>query len=254
MRGFAIRLSYRCTAGHPASTAVATENRASVYPAGVDTVVPGLAPAPGKTLFLEFTDYYTANGVANSKGQNELPGFRLRVAVFAPKIVHNWGVHFLGGTVTSSAALPFVYESLNTPFGAQAKTGFSNPGFEPAAIAYVKGDWHWWYGLDLYTPGFPYTKSDLINIGQHNFAYAPAGAFTFLPKHGRLEISSKYQFIINGVDSATNYKSGNEFLWEYDGMVPVTRQLSIGGNGYFYRQVTADLKNGLVVRRRSSRT
>jgi hypothetical protein len=247
-RGFAIRLILCCTAGAiTASMALATENGASVYPAGVETVMPGMAPAPGQTLFLTFNDYYTANGLANSQGQNAVPGFQLQVEAFAVKIVHNWGVHLLGGTLVSAAAQPFLYENLAAPFGAQAKTGFANPDIQVGAIAYAKGDWHWWYGFDMYTPGFAYTKTDLINIGQHNFAYTPSAAFTFLPKHGRLEISSKYQYIINGTDSATNYKSGAEFVGEYDGMVKVTRKLSIGGNGFFYRQMTNDVQNGLVV-------
>lgn len=247
-RGFALRLILCCTAGAlTASLALATENGASVYPAGVETVMPGMAPAPGQTLFLEFNNYYTASGMANSKGENELPGFQLSVAAFAPKIVHNWGVHLLGGTLISSAALPFLYESLAAPFGAQAKTGFGNADLQVGAVAYAQGDWHWWYGFDLFPPGFPFAKTDLINLGQHNLAYTPSAAFTYLPRHGRLEISSKYQYIINGADSVTNYRSGREFVWEYDGMVKITRKLAIGGNGFFYRQLTNDVQNGFVV-------
>jgi hypothetical protein len=209
--------------------------------------MPGMAPAPGQTLFLAFQDTYFANGLANSKGQSEIPGFQLRVAAFAPKIVHNWGVHLLGGTLVSNAAIPFLYESLNAPFGSKAKTGFGNADIQPASIAYAKGSWHWWYGFELYPAGLSYNKADLINIGQHNFAYGPDAAFTFLPQHGRLEISSKLHYIVNGVDSATNYRSGKEFIGEYDGMVKITRKLSIGGNGFFYRQVTPDMQNGLMV-------
>jgi len=227
--------------------ASATEIGASVYPAGVETVMPGMAPGPGGTMFLEFDNFYMANGLANSKGQSEVPGFHLRVGAFAVKIVHNWGVHLLGGDLVSTVALPFLYESLTAPFGAANKTGFSNPDFQVAAVAYKKGSLHWWYGFDVYTPGFPYNKNDLINIGQHNFAYAPEGAFTYLPKKGSIEISSKYQFIINATNGVTNYKSGREFLWEYDGMKKISRHLAVGVNGFWYKQVTDDRQNGLTV-------
>jgi hypothetical protein len=225
----------------------ATELGASVYPAGVETVLPGMAPPPGGTMFLEFNNFYMANGLANSKGQSELPGFHLRVSAFAVKIVHNWGVRVLGGTLVSTAAVPFLYERLTAPFGAGGKTGFGNPDIQVAAVAYAKGSWNWWYGYDLYTPGFSYNKNDLINIGQHNFASAPEGAFTFLPKRGSFEISSRFQYIVNGVNSQTDYKSGGEFVWEYDAMKKITRHLSVGANGFWYRQLTNDLQNGLRV-------
>jgi hypothetical protein len=247
-RGLATRLILCCTVGViSANVANAVEGGASAYPAGVETVTPGLTPPPGGWMLCQFNDFYMANGLANSKGQSEIPGFHLRVGAFAQKLTHNWGLHVLGGTLVSYVALPLVYESLNAPFGSKAKTGFGNPDFQVAAIAYAKGPLHWWYGFDVLTPGFSYGKTDLFNIGQHNFAYAPQGAFTFLPMRGRLEVSSKLQYIINGSDSSTAYHSGREFVWEYDGMVSITRKLSAGGNGFFYRQVTADMQNGLAL-------
>jgi len=230
-----------------ATIASATEIGASVYPAGVETILPGMTPPPGGTMFLEFNNFYMANGLANSKGQSEVPGFHLRVAAIALKIVHNWGVKILGGTLVSSAAVPLLYESLTVPGAAGSKTGFGNPDLQLAGLAYAKGCLHWWYGFDLMTPGFAYGKNDLLNVGQHNFAYAPQAAFSFIPHHGRIEVSSKFQYIINGRDSATNYQSGREFLWEHDVMIRITRNLTVGGNGFWYKQVSNDFQNGLIV-------
>lgn len=224
----------------------ATEGGASVYPAGVETVMPGMMPAPGSTLFLEFNDFYMANGLANSKGESEVPGFHLRVGAWAPKVVHNWGVHVLGGTLVSTGAIPFLYENVSAPFGIGSKTGFGNADIQPAIVTYALGPWHWWYGADLLPPGLAYTKNAFINIGQHNFAYAPSSAFTYLPHHGRVEISSKLLYFINSTDPATNYRSGNEFLWEYDAMKRIGKHWVFGGNGFWYRQMTNDLQNGSV--------
>jgi len=222
----------------------ATELGASVYPAGVETVMPGMAPHPGGTMLLEFNDYYQANGLVDGKGHSEVPGFHLRVTAFAVKFVHNWGVHVLGGTLVSDAALPFLYEHLDGPFGSGCKTGFSNPDFQPVAVAYERGDLHWWYGLDAYTPGFEYSKKDLVNIGQHNFAVAPTSAFTYLPAHSA-ELSSKFQYIVNGKDGDTQYRSGNEFLWEYAAMKNLSKKVAVGANGFYYQQTTGDLQNGM---------
>jgi hypothetical protein len=224
----------------------ATEGGASVYPAGVETVMPGLMPPPGSTLLLEFNDFYMANGLANSRGESEVPGFHLRVGAWAPKVVHNWGIRFLGGTIVSTGAIPFLYESVSAPFGIGSKTGFGNADIQPAIVTYALGPWHWWYGADLLPPGLAYTKNAFINIGQHNLAYAPSTAFTYLPHHGRLELSSKFLYFVNSTDPATNYRSGNEFLWEYDGMKKIGKHWEIGANGFWYRQMTNDLQNGLI--------
>ena len=59
-------------------------------------------------------------------------------------------------------------------------------------------------------------------------------------------MSSKFQYITNYTNSAMNYRSGSEFVWEYDGMLNITKNLAIGGNGFFYKQTTNDTQNGLT--------
>ena len=55
-------------------------------------------------------------------------------------------------------------------------------------------------------------------------------------EHSRTEISSKFQYIVNYNDDATHYRSGSEFVWEYDGMQNVTKRLPLGFNVccYYY--------------------
>ncbi len=171
----------------------ATENGASVYPGGVETIVPGMLPPSGQTMILEFNNFYQANGVAGRNGLSEVPGFHLRVAAEAAKYVHNWGVHVLGGRLVSSLALPLVTIHLSAPFGNGTKAGMGNPDIGVAAIAYNKGTWHYWYGVDVFTPGAEYDRKALINVGQHNSAVSPQGAFTYLPHAGAAEFSSKFQ-------------------------------------------------------------
>jgi len=225
----------------------ATEKGASIYPAGVDTVMPGLTPAPGGTMFLEFDTSYQANRLVDSKGHGEVPGFKLNVWAVAPKVVHNWGVHLFGGELVTAYAIPLVHETLQLPVGSANKIGFGNPEIGVAYLAYNTRAWHWWYGLDVYTPALGYHKNDLVNIGQHYFATAPVGAFTYLPHHGRTEISSRLQYLVNASDPATGYHSGNEFIWEYDTMQNVTKKVAMGFNGYYYQQTTNDQLNHVSV-------
>lgn len=226
-------------------TAYGTEGGSSVYPAGVETVLPGLQPSSGATNILEFNNFYDANELSGTNGKALVPGFHLRVAASAVKVAHNWGVHFLGGTLVSTGALPVLDIHLNAPFGSQNNVGIGNLDLE-TMVFYSHGSLLWWYGIDGYTPGFSYNRADLVNIGQHNYATGPISAFTYMPHHGRTEVSSKFQYIVNFEDDATHYRSGNEFLWEFDGMQNITRQIAVGGNGYVYKQTTDDLLNGLM--------
>jgi hypothetical protein len=226
--------------------AYATEGSGSVYPEGVETVLPGKYPPPGMTLVGEFNDFYDANELTGPNGHALLPGFHLRVAAVAVKVIHNWGVHVLGGTLVSTGALPWLDVHLNTPFGGQNKQGIGNADLE-TVVLYNKGALSGWYGFEFFPPGFAYTKGDLVNIGQHNLATAPSAAFTYMPHHGSTEVSSKVQYITNYKDDATNYRSGSEFVWEYDGMQNITKKLAIGGNGYYYQQATPDQQAGMII-------
>jgi hypothetical protein len=228
-------------------SATATENGASVYPVGAETVLPGLTPGPGGTMFYEFTLFYQANALINSAGRNEVPGFHLSFQAVALKVAHNWGVRFLGGSLVSAAAVPLEFESVTTPGGTFGKEGLGNPELGVAYLAYHKGAWHWFYGLDVYTPGFAYTKNTPINLGQHNFATVPVGAFSWLPNLGHTEVSSRFQYIVNYTDPATNYRSGKEFTWEFDGMRNVTKKIAVGVNGFYYQQTTDDLLDKVTV-------
>ena len=228
------------------TAAYATENDCSIYPICVETVMPGALPDAGQSVFLEYTDFYRASALADGKGRNVVPGFHLAVNAFALRIMHNWGVHALGGTLVSSVALPFLDMQLEGPFGKDHQTGLGNTDLG-LYVAYGKGPWHWWYGLDGSLPGPEYNKSDLLHVGQHNLATALSGAISYLPGHAQTEISSKFEYIRNFTDPATFYRSGDEFIWEYAAMRNVAGKLALGLNGYFYRQVTDDLENRYIV-------
>jgi hypothetical protein len=111
-------------------------------------------------------------------------------------------------------------------------------------VGYVRGRWHFYYEGDIYFPGTGRGATDVLNIGQNNYAAAPVGGFTYL--RGREELSSKLQYIINLKDSANNFQTGNEFAWEFDGMHGITKKIAVGVNGFYYQQTTDDKLNDAV--------
>jgi len=226
----------------------ATENGASVFPVGVETVLTALQPQPGQLMLFNYDCYYFANEFDNSKGKSSVPNFKLSVVATAFKPDYNWGLHFLGGTIDSQIAVPLIYQNLTVP-GPDgnlqgSKYAVGNIDIIPVSVTGHKGFAHWYYEGDLFLPGTRYVTGGLVNIGQQNLAVAPVVGFTLLPNKGKTEISSRYTYIFNGADKNTNYHSGNEFFWEYNIARNITKKVAVGFNGYYYRQTTDDFQNG----------
>lgn len=224
--------------------AQAGENGASVYPIGVETVMPGMTPPPHGTMLYEYTAFVSANQTDDQNGNAVPVEFRLRVFANAVKINHNWGVHLLGGTLESNIAIPFIDQQLHIIPGLFSKFAVGNVALSPLGLAYVRGHLHFYYEGDVFFPGTGHSSSDVLNIGQNNYAAGPVGGITYLA--GKEEISSKLQYLINLPDVPTNYHSGQEFLWEFDGMHGIHKKVAIGVNGFLYKQTTDDLMNNLV--------
>lgn len=229
------------------AAAHATENGASVYPVGAETVLQGMMPPPRETGLFTFTVFYPPNEMDNSTGQSAVLEFKTRVFANAPKIEHNWGVPVLGGMLASTIGIPLVYQQLRVEPGKYDKFGLGNILLVPVGVTYNKGNWHWFYQGDFFLPGTPYSSSAVLNIGQHDFAAGPTGAFTYLSDKARWEASSKVDYIVNFRDGVTKYRSGNELTWEYTAMRAVWKKASIGVNGYLYQQTTDDQLNGAAV-------
>jgi len=228
------------------SFASATENGGTVYPVGVETVMTGVQPRPGQTVLYEYTCFYMANEFDDLKGKSAIAEFKLRVFANAAKVTHNWGIHFLGGTIESQIGIPFVYERLRTEAGMFSEFGLTNMNLIPVSFTYQKGNLHWYYEADLFTSGAGYTAAHVVNIGQHNEAIAPVAGLTFLPRQGKGEISSRFTYMFNGYDKDTHYHSGNEFMWEYNASYELSKKVAAGFNGYFYQQTTNDYRKGVV--------
>lgn len=225
-------------------TANASENGGSVYPVGVETVMPGMMPPPHATMLYEFTASVNANEVLDGNGKAIPTEFKLRVFAVAFKVVHNWGVPCLGGTLESNFGVPFIEQELHVTPGKFTKFAVGNVDVSPLGVRYVKGKWHFYYEGDIWFPGTGRSANDVLNVGQNNYAAGPVGGFTFLK--GREELSSKLQYIVNLQDSATSYQSGNEFTWEFDGMHELNRKIAVGANGFLYQQTTDDKLNNAL--------
>jgi len=195
----------------------------------------------------EYTAFYAANQLDDGQGKSAVPEFKLRVFATALKVTHNWGWKLLGGTAETELAVPLIYQQLHVPPGKFSKYSIGNVDLVPLAIAGQQGDLHWFYEVDLFSPGAAYSPADVLNVGQHNLALAPVAGFTYLPHKRAYDLGSRFTYIVNGPDSATHYHSGNEFFWEYSLNHSFAHdKISLGLNGAYYQQVTDDKLTGQV--------
>lgn len=226
-------------------TARATENGATPYPVGVETVLTGLQPHPGKTVFYEYTCFYAANEMVDGNGKKLPIDFKVRVFATALKLNHTWNVRVLGGNLYTYIAAPLIYQQLHLPVGRTTKYAVGNVDLVPFGVSYHKGIAHWYYEADFFMPGTGYSKNDFLNIGQHYFSAGPSLGMTLLPNNGKTEISFRTSYLINGYDKDTHYHSGNEFFTEFNVARSVMRKMAIGLNGAIYQQTTDDFQNGV---------
>ena len=179
-------------------SARATEKGASVFPVGVETVLTGLQPHPGKAMFYEYTCVYAANETDDAKGDKDPIDFKLRVVATAIKVSRTWNVNLLGGHFNTNIAIPIVYQQLHVAPGKFTKYAISNVDVVPFGVNYSKGMAHWFYEADFFMPGTAYSPNDVLNIGQHNFAAGPVFGITLLPNKGKTELSARNSYLING--------------------------------------------------------
>ena len=231
------------------SVASATENGASIWPVGAESVAMAAAvPHTGQTMVYEYTCFYEANELDDAHGKKvPIPDFKLRVFATAVKLSHNWGVKFLGGEFDSWIAVPNEYHQLHLPNGKFTNDALGNINIVPISILGHKGIAHWYYELQFETAGSGYVSGAPVNIGQHNVAFTPSAAITLTPRHGQEEVSARFDYVINGPDHDTHYHSGNEFFTQFDARQELPHRMSIGVIGYYYQQVTNDHLKGVLV-------
>jgi len=232
-----------------ARPALATENGASVWPVGAEGFATAAGvPETGKTMYFDYTCFYYANRMNDAQGKSAVPDFRLRVIAEAGEFSHNWGVKLFGGELGSLVAVPVLHEELNAAGSHFTGNGVSNIQVVPAVVFNHKGIAHWYYEFEMETLAPGYNKSDALNVGQHNAAMGAAAGISVTPRKGAEIVDSRFDYLVNRTDQAAQYRSGNEFFWQFSAQQKFShRENTIGFSGYYYQQITNDMQNGKTV-------
>jgi hypothetical protein len=239
-----LALSLALTYAGTHSTAMATENGGGIYPNGAESFLTAEVPPPGYYL-IDYVNYYEAQRLLGANGKDLAPNFRVDALANAVRYVH-WGKQrFLGAQLGQQVVIPYVSLDVSVAGAHGHKSGFGDVTLDPLLLSYQNAKFHFVLTPEFNIPTGSYVKGDVANIGRNYYNFEPVLAFTYTGRKN-FEFDTKLMYDINGTNTATNYKSGNEFHADY-AIGYNNRGMFVGIAGYYYDQTSDDLVNGAKV-------
>jgi hypothetical protein len=251
----------------------AGENFGSHYPGGNEDFMTGALPPPGTNILMHYMVDYNANQLNGNNGSAARGGplgqkvsFNLNVLLDALRFVHVTKCKILGGDLVWHVILPVGYEHVGLSVNVPGGTAYG-PGFPSSQTGL--GDIEWGLGIgwhhsptlhsvlafDIVSPTGSYQNQtrtavvvDPANLGRNYWSFDPLYCITYIgdknsPIPG-LELSSKFMYWVNTVNTATSYVSGQEFIADYTVGYHPSPKWAVGLNGYYRYQTTNDYRYG----------
>ena len=227
-----------------AGSAQAAETGGTVYPNGAESFAAGAMPPPG-IYGMVFAEHYSADRVNDASGNNlNVPGFKVRADAVVPRFIWVTGVKFLGGDLSFHVLAPIVNLSVSQGGRSQTQSGVGDITTGPGLGYHHSEHLHSLVGLDFYLPTGQYNKGDMANIGRNYYAVEPLYILSYIdPKGFNGDIKAGY--IFNQRNKATDYRSGQEFHFDYAAGWGLGNGWTAGVGGYYYQQTTSDRQAGI---------
>jgi hypothetical protein len=241
--------------------AEAAEAATGVYLLGSRSVGAGITPPPG--LYFNDDTYFYSGKIG---GGRPLPLGGLLVAnvsaqtwINLPTTIWVTPAKILGGDLAFSITTPFGEPRVNAnllinsprfgPIGVNARDANFDMSdfFLNAFIGWHAGNFHWQLGVGGIIPSGTYVPGQLSNVSLNRPAIDVFGAITWLDPAIGWDLSAAAGFTFNKTNTATDYKTGDEFHLEWAVTKYLTRQFTIGLVGYYYQQLTGDSGTGALL-------
>lgn len=200
-----------------------------------------MTPEPGYYLS-NFLGYSNAdNGNAGNSLLFELPGI---VAVTDTKI--------FGGTYWFGFYPYALHTQSNSTAANGSKVQAARAGAGDMYAVPFELSWQWdtvslvvFNGIVL--PTGSYDKDRSLNGGRNYWTFDNNIALTWLPFDGAYELSLDLGHMVNTENGATHYRTGDELHLDYLAGYSLSKNVSVGIAGSYYRQITADSGSGVPV-------
>jgi hypothetical protein len=119
--------------------------------------------------------------------------------------------------------------------------------FMQSFVGWQVGNFHWQLGIGGVVPSGTYVAGELSNASLNRPAVDLFGTFTWLDPAIGWDLSTAAGFTFNQANTATDYKTGDEFHLEWAATKYLSKQFTIGLVGYYYQQFTPDTGTGAVL-------
>jgi hypothetical protein len=238
----------------------AVEGGTGFYLLGTKTTMSGYLPGPGFYGILMNYAYSGSTDIEiDTAGVTLSGGIDAKAYVAMPMALWVLDQDVLGGNLGFSLTTPFGGKSLDVglirtgPFGGvlSANTERDNWAFGAPVLGATLGwhddNLHYTLGTLVNVPIGQWEFGNPVNMGFNRWAVDTSGAVTWLDPTTGLELSGAAGFTFNFENQDTNYQSGTEFHFESAMMGHLSHTLSVGLNGYAYKQVTGDSGSGATL-------
>ena len=227
-------------------SALASEGGGTLYPNGVEGYMAGALPPPG-LYGMAYGQHYHSGRVNDANGNDlKVPGFGVTADVVAPRLAWVTGTKLLGGDLVVHAIVPLVTLKVSVAGQSQSKTGIGDIVTGAGLGYHHSPSLHSVVAVDVYLPTGGYTKGDLANTGRNYGAVEPVFAVTQVDPAG-FNADVKAGWIFNRRNKDTDYRSGQEFHFDYSLGWGLGSGWTAGAGGYYWKQVTSDKQAGGVV-------
>ena len=252
-----------------AAPAWATEFGNSHADLGYIDTLAGLPLAPG--FYLRDDVNVTTSGRFNNQNGDPVNLNLGPLGTYGAKVRSTAVADIVSGVYTPDYRIPYLNATIGVAFyqfiassraeltsalgqpesSASTKGGFGDITVVPLYLGFdvPNSDFHFVFSpFEFTAPNGRYSKSDPIgnNLGLNYWSYRPALEMTYLNKTGQ-EFSINMSTSINSQNNATKYKSGDEFYFTYAMQQYLSPTFAFGIGGYYYKQVSDDRQNGVVV-------
>jgi len=107
-------------------------------------------------------------------------------------------------------------------------------------LGWHSGEHHWNMSVTGFMPTGHYKQDTLSITGLNRPAIDVRGAYTYLGVETGVELTGLLGVTVNGMNTATNYRSGTELHFEWLVQQHLPFGLAIGATGFVYQQLTGD--------------
>ena len=227
-----------------AGAAQAAEGGGSTYPQGVESFAAGAVPPPG-LYGMVYTQHYNADRMNDGQGRRlGVPGFKVRATAIVPRVVWVTNQQLLGGQLVFHALAPLVDLKASAMGASQSKSGLGDMTVGAALGYHHSPRLHSAVGLDAILPTGRYDKGAMANTGRNYSSLDPLYTLSYIDPAG-FNGDLRLGYLINRRNSATDYRSGNEFHFDYAAGWAVGGGWTLGVGGYYRQQLGLDRQGGV---------